>query len=925
MGSGARSLEALLGDARWLRALSRRLVQDASAADDLLQDAWVAALEHPPADVEAGRAWFERVLERLWRMRWRAERARTGREHASARAERLDSAAEVVSRAELQRWLVGHVLALDEPYRATILLRYFDGLSGAAIARRAGVPESTVRNRLARGLAELRARLERERGRAWAGVLVPLAATRTGVLGKGLGLGVGVLAMEKALSLAVVVAVLVLLWFAVPRASDGPSSPIGVVAAPGEELVRAGAAVHARREAPGPLRESLKSGNPAPRAPAADEITGRVLTTAGEPLDGASVRVVVPRTRQWPLLFFEPVAEADVPLAETRTDAQGEFRVHAASDHVLDVYAEVEGYATEKRPGVYAGGRVELVLARAAALVGRVTRTSDGTPVEGARLLLEEGVMSLPGRVERRATTDARGEYRFDGLDPGWYHASVHSAHEVRVGFTFSVGEGDETRKDLVFPSGTVISGRVTDGRDESPLAGARVWIWGGPDEAAVSDEDGRYRLEGIEINSTSHLHVSCEGFGAFQAARYVGKEGLRQDFYLLPGRSARGRIIDAAGTPIAGAYVAAGSLTGTERMDGLWTVSGTNGRFTLADLRIDLRHSLLVRAPGHSCAVFDFPAHEFEQTEIELGDLALESPSLVRGRLVDRAGRALAGFPVWVDIDPLARDRLGPTEEGEGYFCRGGLGTGEIHAPTDADGRFAFADLPAGHWRIRADAKGYVHAAEVEFDLAPGERRTELELVLDTGLSISGRVVDEEGRPLPGSIVSVHALGDRERLIADLARDDGSFSVHGLEPGRYRLWVDGDGLYGSGAAWCEVECDAGEEDVRIRVGRATDVRVRVVDRDGGPLPGANVGVGIGMDQFSMQPSDEEGRTTIRVPAHAAFDLCASANPTFDPGASFFEAFFRDENGRLDESMSVTVTGLVAGPDEIVLTIPGLP
>ena len=72
------------------------------------------------------------------------------------------------------------VLALDEPWREVLLLRYVQGLEPAEIARRLGIPGSTVRNRLAHGLELVRARLDRQHGGergAWSVVL--LAGTRT--------------------------------------------------------------------------------------------------------------------------------------------------------------------------------------------------------------------------------------------------------------------------------------------------------------------------------------------------------------------------------------------------------------------------------------------------------------------------------------------------------------------------------------------------------------------------------------------------------------------------------------------------------------------------------------------------------------------------------------------------------------------------
>lgn len=72
------------------------------------------------------------------------------------------------------------VLALPQPQRSTVLLRYFEGLEPSRIARRQGVPAGTVRSRLKRGLDSLRADLDRECGgdrQAWVAALLPWAGT----------------------------------------------------------------------------------------------------------------------------------------------------------------------------------------------------------------------------------------------------------------------------------------------------------------------------------------------------------------------------------------------------------------------------------------------------------------------------------------------------------------------------------------------------------------------------------------------------------------------------------------------------------------------------------------------------------------------------------------------------------------------------
>src|SRR4029077_6361026 len=92
--------------------------------------------------------------------------------------DRWRSTDEIVGRGARRARVVGAVLALDEPYRAVVLLRFFEHLPPRAVARRLQVPVETARTRLKRALAQLRARLDRHsRGdrAAWCALLLPYA------------------------------------------------------------------------------------------------------------------------------------------------------------------------------------------------------------------------------------------------------------------------------------------------------------------------------------------------------------------------------------------------------------------------------------------------------------------------------------------------------------------------------------------------------------------------------------------------------------------------------------------------------------------------------------------------------------------------------------------------------------------------------
>lgn len=162
--------ESLMAQHDWVRRLVRRLVRDHARAEDVLQATWLCSLRHPPrsqAGVPAWRSWIARVARNLALRDGESARARHKRESIAARDERLPSAHDIAEREELRARIVAHVLALPEPYRSTLVLRFYEELTPRAIARVQRVNGSTVRNRLARGLEMLRERLARERGCDW--------------------------------------------------------------------------------------------------------------------------------------------------------------------------------------------------------------------------------------------------------------------------------------------------------------------------------------------------------------------------------------------------------------------------------------------------------------------------------------------------------------------------------------------------------------------------------------------------------------------------------------------------------------------------------------------------------------------------------------------------------------------------------------
>jgi protocatechuate 3,4-dioxygenase beta subunit len=121
----------------------------------------------------------------------------------------------------------------------------------------------------------------------------------------------------------------------------------------------------------------------------------------------------------------------------------------------------------------------------------------------------------------------------------------------------------------------------------------------------------------------------------------------------------------------------------------------------------------------------------------------------------------------------------------------------------TDSSGRFRFENLPAGKFALRATKPGIgaaVYGANSvrelgEFvELADGQIREGVTLRFIHGGSISGRVVDPEGDPIPGVAIELARAGRNlgERVLVNFrgatTNDRGEYRIANVDPGQYYL-----------------------------------------------------------------------------------------------------------------------------------------
>ena len=231
--TNTQNVQALLERGGWIQALARTLVADPDVAADLAQETWVDALERRPDASRPLGAWLGVVMRNNLRKLRRGEGHRRAREERAARGEGSASTLDVVERAATHRDVVLAVLALEEPYRSTILMRFFDQLSYQEIAERTGITRAAVNSRITRGLERLRDRLAslyQDDRRALGLALLPLAKLGPGAAKTFLG----VTLMHATIGIGTVLFVSASLWVGLrePAARSAPALATSELVAP---------------------------------------------------------------------------------------------------------------------------------------------------------------------------------------------------------------------------------------------------------------------------------------------------------------------------------------------------------------------------------------------------------------------------------------------------------------------------------------------------------------------------------------------------------------------------------------------------------------------------------------------------------------------------------------------------------------------
>ncbi len=485
----------------------------------------------------------------------------------------------------------------------------------------------------------------------------------------------------------------------------------------------------------------------------------------------------------------------------TKTASDGRFEIEVHPTVVASFLSvEGDGFAAASVADVRVGDDVRVRLQRARWITGRVAAL-DGTPIRGARVRIA-GLIDV-FRIERATTTDVNGAYNLSGLPP-LLGADAAAFAETRL---YGMADADGFARafielnplgapahaawktghlDFTLLRGAVLHGHVFDAATGDPLPGARVLLWRdegtrtfasksgasivNPWARAVvaettTDDSGAFSLSRLPSRGGSDVFPNgIVGFvSAWRADHSVSTEPIpapddgatvERDLRVWPAATVEGRVVDRAGRPLAGIW----TWTVVEGREGRSEVppqieapittatTDASGYYRIAGVRAGDGSRFLVRVRAtRSFAARPGPSAEV-QASVQAGtttrapDIVLDDTTVpaVRVRVTDTQGRLVGGA------------RIARAGEARTTVRTGLDGIALFREPLTAEQK----EPPGDTIRLVVRARGYAPATA---DVVPTRPEpATIDVVLQSGFRISGRVEYRDGQPAAGVMITV-------------------------------------------------------------------------------------------------------------------------------------------------------------------------
>ncbi|MBV9185547.1 MAG: carboxypeptidase regulatory-like domain-containing protein [Acidobacteria bacterium] len=627
-------------------------------------------------------------------------------------------------------------------------------------------------------------------------------------------------------------------------------------------------------------------------------------TNRGGAVAGARMTITTPTT--------------DDESMTTVTDAKGAFTIGPLLPHLYQIGGVHPAFAIES-------ASVTLPATRSRAFAAQAFARAKGRVIDEERKGVAAAVVtasSINTSRGRSAVTSANGEFAVRVVPSGTFPTSVLASKRDYVAASSAARswKAGEVKDDIVITlaHGFVAQVRVID-KQKQPVPNAQVNLsklsdLGMQRSTTVACADPskadchRTGADGIvSVRTTEGRHevrVSGDDIGPFRLANQVFTARAATVVVTVDrGISVSGRVVRPDGTPVSLAVVDAPTMfaprTADTNADGTFTLNGlAAGPAVLTAHSIDGNLSsppVTVTAPAKDVTI------------------TIPRGARIEGRVLDRATQQpVTDFAVSL-----------PARSQRPFVATTARDEKPIHAD---DGSYAIDNVPPGAVDLTVRANGYVTGARGDINAEDGKTVTGIDIQLDRGATISGRVTSH-GTAIAGAEVrqASQQRGPQAgpQMGGGVTTDaDGLYKLDGIAEGARLIEFHKTGFI---TAQKPVDVKSGKDvqlDAELDPGH--ELRGRVADRSGRGVAGANIrATGVGERRFdNMIVSDSDGSFVLAGLADGRYQVTAQKEGMVSADASDVD-LPQTRPLTLTLDAGATITGLVTGitPEELTQVV----
>ncbi len=551
--------------------------------------------------------------------------------------------------------------------------------------------------------------------------------------------------------------------------------------------------------------------------------------------------------------------------------------------------------------------QLSIILEEPAPITGKVI-SSDYKPIANA-LVQAVPKTSYLRRLDQRlikspkewftTTTNSKGLFRFDCFAPDVYTDFIVKAPNGRGLYRFTPhygnSEGYESAHNnirLVMPEEVSLKGTVIDAKNGKPISGLGVAVFPVPNKTetrtcrqqeTTTDSDGKFAFPGVQavpnwLKVFTHEQKTGKWLDrGIKIDSGKGKESSDITVEIKEGALAQFTVIDSVTkNPVKGASI---TLSPTVKDDNFiwWSrcqLTDAKGKATITAQPGECKVRIWCSGYAYN-QVFD-PIDVSIEKPVDI-KIQLDPNPSVSGVVVDKSGNPVAG--IWVEIMP-----------------------GEGPTLTDAKGRFTAT------FELR-DKKRFVMARDPKGNRAcfvAVEGRTEnVKVTLKDALTLSGKIVDQQGKGIAAARVSLYVLASHSgcpigrELITDA---NGNWTIGAMpqvsDDFTYRISVDRGGFGRKNYNRIKVTADPANNaklDDIILLPANLSISGRVIDSQGHPVAGLRISQNANNQPHRTATTDDFGEFTITRLCEGPVHLQAGiGKESFKPG--FLKAKAGDTN-----------------------------